>query len=327
MLINTIIEVVKDEYEISEIEGDAVLMFKRGLAPSQKEIQDTCLKIFNAFHFRRKWMQQHVVCPCKACNEITHLTLKFVAHHGSVGEIKAGGFTKLSGTDVIIAHRLLKNKVPSHEYLLLTEKLWQGAVESSIGEMQWFTSSEHYASIGEVEYRFALLNEERNKTPDPPKPQLNYPQDYHLESTEYFVIPIEANYREAYMVLMNIPNRGEWLPSLKKVEQSIPAVFVGSIHNCSFTNYEAVVSPIQMTFTEEKITYSESFRIEDKNLSLVHDFIFTKTDETACVLSYRFLNANESQIGEEEMTFLLEDIQQMAQNLKEHCEKLVASAF
>src|SRR5215212_3810624 len=96
MLINTIIDVVKDEYEISEIEGDAVLMFKRGSAPSQKAIQDTCLKIFNAFHCQRKWIQQHVVCPCKACSEIAHLTLKFVAHHGLVGEIKAGGFTKLS---------------------------------------------------------------------------------------------------------------------------------------------------------------------------------------------------------------------------------------
>ena len=40
MLINTIIEVVKDEYEISEIERDAVLMFKRGAAPSQREIQE-----------------------------------------------------------------------------------------------------------------------------------------------------------------------------------------------------------------------------------------------------------------------------------------------
>src|SRR6476620_3314731 len=87
MLINTIIDAVGDEYEISEIEGDAVLMFKRGAAPSQQEIQRTCIKIFNAFHFQRKWMQQHAVCPCKACNEITHLTLKFVAHHGPVGEI------------------------------------------------------------------------------------------------------------------------------------------------------------------------------------------------------------------------------------------------
>lgn len=323
MLINTIIEVVENEYEISEIEGDAVLMFKRGSAPSLKEIQDTCLKIFNAFHFQRKWMQQHVVCPCKACSEITHLTLKFVAHHGSVGEIKAGGFTKLSGIDVIVAHRLLKNSVPSNEYLLLTEKLLQQAGESPEAGMEWFTSSEHYPAIGKVEYRFALLNEARSKSPEPPKLQLNYP----LESTAYFEMPIAANYREAYMVLMNIPNRGEWLPGLQKVEQSIPAVFVGSIHHCTFTNYLAVVSPIQMTVTEDEITYAESYRIEERDLSLVHDFIFTRANEAACVFSWRLLNAGEGQIGDQERTVLLAGMQQMAKSLKAYCEKLEASAF
>src|SRR5215210_7351587 len=276
MLINTIIEVVKDEYEISEIEGDAVLMFKRGAAPSQKEIQDTCLKIFNAFHFQRKWLQLHNVCPCKACDEITNLSLKFVAHHGVVGEIKAGGFTKLSGTDVIVAHRLLKNSVGSHEYLLLTEKLLKHAVDAPGVEMEWSPSSEHYPSIGEVEYRFALLNGERKNIPDPPKPE----QDYPTETTEYLEVPIAANYREAYMVLMNIPGRPEWLSGLQKVEQNYPAVYVGSIHRCTFNTYNAVVSPIKMTAIKEAITYAESFRIEERDLATVHEFIFTKTSET-----------------------------------------------
>jgi len=66
-LLEAIIEAVGDEYEISEIEGDAVLMFKKGPAPTKKEILDICLKIFNGFHFKRKWMEQHTVCPCGAC--------------------------------------------------------------------------------------------------------------------------------------------------------------------------------------------------------------------------------------------------------------------
>ncbi|MEO6719624.1 MAG: DUF2652 domain-containing protein [Ferruginibacter sp.] len=323
MLINTIIDAVKDEYEISEIEGDAVLMFKRGSAPSQKEIQDTCLKIFNAFHFQRKWMRQHAVCPCKACDEIAHLTLKFVAHHGSVGEIKAGGFTKLSGIDVIVAHRLLKNGVPSNEYLLLTEKLLQHSVKVPEAGMEWSVSSEDYPSIGKVEYRFALLNEERKKTPEPPKPQLDYPK----ESTAYFEIQIEANYRDVYMVMMNIPNRPEWLSNLQKVEQQIPAVFVGSIHYCTFNHYQGIASPIQMTITEDEITYAESCRIEERNLSLVYEFIFRKINEAACLFSCRFVNAGKAQIGDEERIVLLESMQQMAKNLKEYCEKLEASFF
>src|SRR5437762_6115579 len=91
-LIDAMVEAVGQEYEVSEIEGDAVLLIKKGVAPSKKEILDTCIKIFNAFHFRRKWMQLHTVCPCGACQGIINLTLKFVVHHGTVAEIKVGRF-------------------------------------------------------------------------------------------------------------------------------------------------------------------------------------------------------------------------------------------
>src|SRR5882724_6799658 len=137
-LLEAIIQAVGDEYEISEIEGDAVLMFKKGPAPNKKEILDVCLKIFNGFHFQRKWMEQHTVCPCGACQAIINLTLKFIVHHGPIGEMKVGRFVTLSGTDVIVAHRLMKNSVPSNEYLLLTEKLLDHLPDSNEHiEMEW----------------------------------------------------------------------------------------------------------------------------------------------------------------------------------------------
>ncbi len=98
MLIDAILNAVGEEYEISEIEGDAVLMIKKGPAPSQKEILDICLKIFNAFHLQRKWMQQTTVCPCAACRAISNLTVKFVVHYGALAEMKVGRFVKHSGT-------------------------------------------------------------------------------------------------------------------------------------------------------------------------------------------------------------------------------------
>src|SRR5215210_2628206 len=105
-LINAIVDTVGDEYEISEIEGDAVLMIKKGPPPSQKEILDTCLRIFNAFHLQRNWMQHRAVCPCAACVNISNLTLKFVVHYGPLVEMKVGSFVKHSGTEMIVAHRL-----------------------------------------------------------------------------------------------------------------------------------------------------------------------------------------------------------------------------
>ncbi|MEI9912004.1 MAG: hypothetical protein WDO71_21585 [Bacteroidota bacterium] len=44
---------------------------------------------------------------------------------------------------------------------------------AELDEMEWINSSEEYASIGKVDYRFALLNEARKKVPEPPEPS-NY---------------------------------------------------------------------------------------------------------------------------------------------------------
>ena len=71
MLIEAILEAVGEEYEVSEVLGDAVLLIKKGPPPTKQEILNTCLRIFNAFHFRRKWIEQHTVCPVS----YTHLTL------------------------------------------------------------------------------------------------------------------------------------------------------------------------------------------------------------------------------------------------------------
>src|SRR6476646_1621229 len=90
IFIDAILNTVGEEYEVSEIEGDAVLFIKRGPPPARQEILATCLKIFNAFHFKRKWMRQHIICPCCACQAVVNLTLKFVVHYGPVAEIKVG---------------------------------------------------------------------------------------------------------------------------------------------------------------------------------------------------------------------------------------------
>jgi len=159
--------------------------------------------------------------------------------------------------------------------------------------------------------------------PEPLQPAFDYPK----ESTSCFEISIAANYRDVYMVLMNIPERPKWLSGLQKVEQETPAVFVGSIHHCTFNDYQAIVSPIQMTITAEEITYAESCRIEQQDLSLAYEFIFRNISETTCLFHGRFLNTGKKQMGEQEQVVLLERMQQMAENLATHCEKMEASFF
>jgi hypothetical protein len=322
ILIDSIVQAVGDEYEVSEIEGDCVLLIKKGPPPSKKEILDVCIKIFNAFHFQRSWMQQYTVCPCGACREIINLSLKFVVHHGPLAEIKVGRFVKHSGTEMIVAHRLLKNGIDSNEYLLMTERLLD-KIEDSPEEVQleWSSATEEYPSIGKINYRFALLNEARKHVPEPPAPAY----EYSVNDTDFFEIPISAFYRDAYMTIMDIPGRSGWVDSLQRVEQDIPHVFVGSIHRCTFDDFEAVISPLRMMVSDKEIHYAENCTIKEKGISVVHEFVFKNTGETDCIFAFRLLNNNESHPSEDVYQTLLGKVKQMAQRLKERCEKLQES--
>jgi hypothetical protein len=322
MLIDAIINAVGEEYEVSEIEGDAVLLIRKGTAPSQKEVQDTCFKIFNAFHYKRKWMQQHAVCPCGACLAIADLSLKFVAHFGPLAEIRVGRFVKQSGTEMIVAHRLLKNSIDKNEYMLMTEKLLEQADPFETPEMKWTSSSEEYASLGKVSYRFALLNEARKKCPEPPELQ-----SYYTDDTPYFEIPVNAGFRDVYMVMMNIPNRSDWMPGLQKVEQDIPQVFVGSVHYCSFEKWRAIISPLRMILSEGRIIYAESCTIQDLGLTFIYEYIFSDVDGKSSRFACRYMNTTGSFIPQEVNDALTQHMQRMAENLADHCAKMETSEF
>jgi class 3 adenylate cyclase len=319
MLVNAIIEAVGDEYTVAELEGDAVFLVKKGAAPSKKELLDVCIRIFHAFHFQRQWLQYHAVCPCKACKEIANLQLKFVAHHGRIGEMQVGHFTTVSGTDVIIAHRLLKNSVPSHEYLLLTENLLNRAADSpEVIEMEWINSSDEYASIGKVDYRFALLHEARKNAPVPKQPQA----EYYIDTTPHNELEVGLNFYNAYMIMMNIPGRAEWVPGLQKVAQDPEEVFIGSVHHCTFDDYEAVVTPLRMVVGNEELRFVESCLIGEYGLSLVYEYIFKNVDQAICLFTYRFMNAGASPVPEKMGVLLSRNLQEMAIRFKEKCEKV-----
>ena len=167
--LETIIQNVDESFEISEVEGDAVLLYKKDTVPSKQEILDLCLKMFEAFHYKRKFIQKVAVCPCGACQALINLSLKFVTHYGSLLEIKVDRFTKASGLDMIIAHRILKNSVPSDEYILFTENfLKQVAKDPDRHGLAWQSSVDEFPFIGKVNYEFALLEPIKNRIPDPP---------------------------------------------------------------------------------------------------------------------------------------------------------------
>src|SRR5207247_8532549 len=117
-LLDTMVRSVQGRMDVSQVEGDAIL-FISGL--STPDVIAALERTFIDFHRRLRDMQTVTTCPCSACANISMLKLKFVVHHGKFSRQRLGSVEQLHGTDVIVAHRLLKNSVPSKEYLLVTD--------------------------------------------------------------------------------------------------------------------------------------------------------------------------------------------------------------
>lgn len=122
-LLGTVAAQLSPPLEIQEIEGDAV--FTLG---SEQDLAEpaTLLAIveraFIAFKQRQREMVLDVACTCQACSSIPSLNVKFIGHYGSFIRQSIAGRAQVSGSDVIVVHRLLKNRVEgSRGYLLLTE--------------------------------------------------------------------------------------------------------------------------------------------------------------------------------------------------------------
>ena len=108
--------------QVSEIEGDAVLFYRKGDPPKLNDLLSQVKEMFLAFHTQIKVIQRDNICQCGACRTAVELTLKFITHFGILDEISVQNFSKIMGGDVILAHRLLKNNIDESEYLLLTQK-------------------------------------------------------------------------------------------------------------------------------------------------------------------------------------------------------------
>src|SRR5438876_6591336 len=121
-LLDTMVRSVQGRMDVSQVEGDAIL-FISGL--STPDVIAALERTFIDFHRRLRDMQTVTTCPCNACANIGILKLKFIVHHGKFSRQRLGNVEQLHGTDVIVAHRLLKNTVPSKEYLLVTDAVLQ----------------------------------------------------------------------------------------------------------------------------------------------------------------------------------------------------------
>ena len=100
-LLELIIESNETGFTLAEIEGDAVLFYRKGPPLMREELENQCLDMFSKFHQQLNIIERDTVCQCGACQSATNLTLKFIVHFGQIKEIKVAQFVKATGVDMI----------------------------------------------------------------------------------------------------------------------------------------------------------------------------------------------------------------------------------
>jgi hypothetical protein len=150
-LLEAVIERLAPPLEVQEVEGDAVFAFAVDdtVVPAAR-LLDVVDDAFAAFNARRRRLAADDSCACRACRSVGNLDLKVIAHHGTFLRQTVAGRPQLSGTDVILAHRLLKNGVARTGYLLLT-KAALGGMDIDPAAVGLVGQVERYEHLGEVQ--------------------------------------------------------------------------------------------------------------------------------------------------------------------------------
>ena len=110
-LMTTVVNALRPAYRLAKLEGDAAFVYMLTDRVDGSQLLDTIERTYFAFRRRLRDISQATSCECNACVLMPRLDLKFIAHHGSVVRHRVAGREELVGSDVIVAHRMLKNHV------------------------------------------------------------------------------------------------------------------------------------------------------------------------------------------------------------------------
>ncbi len=285
-LLETIINSDRLQFTISEIEGDAILFYKNGNIPSFQEILDQSKEMFINFHKHLKNIEVNNVCQCGACRTASNLSLKFIAHLGNIKEVKVKEFNKLIGSDLILAHRLLKNSIPSNEYLLLSENfLSKNSVPATPTE-SWIkieNNKEEIENFGLVTSNYIdfkpLLSLVPNFIKDAEVKKYNRKPNIYIE--------INAPILLVHNALTNAELKYNYVPGIKKIVANEKINRINNSHTCVFDNTEIHFVTKNNVVEKNNIMYSEEAEIGN-NFKFIADYKLQESNSKTELSFYIF---------------------------------------
>ena len=127
-LLDTLAGEMREPLRVAEVEGDALFCVatREPVAGGWGDMRDIVIHLtrhlFDRFVVARDTLIVNNPCDCNACQNLGKLEVKLIVHWGEVTRGQIAGFITYSGVDVVVVHRLLKNRVKGRCYALFTRQ-------------------------------------------------------------------------------------------------------------------------------------------------------------------------------------------------------------
>ncbi len=321
-IINELLKVIVDsnstDLNLAEIEGDALLFYRAGEPLPFDEMTRQAVAMFSNFHTRLKIIERDSICQCGACQTASNLSLKFIMHYGAIQEIRISNFVKASGIDMIIAHRLLKNNLPSQEYVLATAKYLDAVTDrTSAPDLRWESSSEEYPTVGTIPFQYALLDAVRNSIPPVPDRQ----QAVVNLGERSIQIDVASPMMDVYQTMIDFDGRHRWIEGLRggKGEEAIDRL--NAKHFCYFDEITLEIVPVDREITADSIRYVEEFAITEQGIKGITEFSLERLGPGECRLTGKVGAREGTALPQEATDAVLAQMKGNFERLKEFCEK------
>ena len=155
-LLATLVDQVGDPLHFWRMDGDAVLAYSTSEEfPSGETFLAICENLYNAFALLQRDIVANTSCPCRACANVKNLDLKIMAHYGSFEEMKFGSMTDISGSDVILVHRMAKTGVKAETGIrsyALFSKAAAKAMDIDAALTPYSQEFEHFGEVSMMVY-------------------------------------------------------------------------------------------------------------------------------------------------------------------------------
>ena len=145
---------IKFPLKISGFRGDAIFMYTPEMCfVNPQSFIETLENLYIVFSDTLRQMQFNTTCQCNACKNMGKLDLKMCIHYGEYIIQKLGDREELLGADVIVPHRMLKNRVIEQTgvkaYALFSEAA-ANALHLSELSQPLISHTESYEHLGEL---------------------------------------------------------------------------------------------------------------------------------------------------------------------------------